>query len=68
MNGDTAFRNPGGGFGIGGDWQNVAAIDGTGLWVGGYDASILIEGTIVPAPGALALLGMGGLFCARRRR
>ncbi|MEX0876548.1 MAG: hypothetical protein WD114_03720 [Phycisphaerales bacterium] len=30
--------------------------------------NVLVSGTVVPAPGALALLGLGGLVGARRRR
>lgn len=30
--------------------------------------SIIIDGHLIPSPGALALLGMGGLLAARRRR
>ncbi|MBC7835323.1 MAG: PEP-CTERM sorting domain-containing protein [Phycisphaerales bacterium] len=30
--------------------------------------NISIEGTLIPAPGAMALLGLGGLVIARRRR
>jgi hypothetical protein len=32
-----------------------------------YDM-ITINGTLIPSPGALALAGVGGLLCARRRR
>jgi uncharacterized protein (TIGR03382 family) len=59
---NTAFRNPGGGFGYGPDWMYAYAL---GYWQDQYDASILIEG--VPAPGALALLGLAGLVSRRRR-
>ena len=34
---------------------------------GRYD-NIVIDGTLVPEPGSLALLGLGGLLVARRRR
>jgi hypothetical protein len=30
--------------------------------------NVLIEGTLIPTPGSLALLGLGGLAAARRRR
>ena len=63
-NGDgAAIRNPGGGFGLpaGSDWG--AAGDVTPEYV---DASMTITG-IIPAPGAVALLGLAG-FAARRRR
>lgn len=59
----SAARNPGGGFGVGTDWVDA------GQTFGGeadYDAAITILGT--PAPGTLALLGMGGLVATRRRR
>ena len=62
---DSLARNPGGGFGIGTDWVNA------GVTFGGltpWDGAILIGGTVVPAPGALALLGLGGLVGTRRRR
>lgn len=36
-----------------------------GLWKGG---TLTIQYTIVPAPGAMALLGLGGLVATRRRR
>ena len=64
---DTAWRNPGGSFGFGDQWQNVAGIDSGGMWVGNYDAAFLLEGYVVPAPGALALLGLAGLVGRRRR-
>jgi hypothetical protein len=60
---DTAWRNPGGGFGYGGSWNYAYLIGPT--WQGTYDGAILIEG--VPAPGALALLGLAGLVSRRRR-
>ena len=34
----------------------------------GVDFPFLVEGTVVPAPGSLAILGLGGLLAARRRR
>jgi len=33
-----------------------------------YIDNVVITGTIVPAPGALAMLGLGGLVAGRRRR
>lgn len=59
------IRNPGGAFGFGPDWMTV-----NGALQGPTDANIamLVEGTIVPAPGALALLGLAGLAGTRRRR
>ena len=59
---NTQGRNPLGGFGLGTDWfdagQTFAFID--------WDAAITIVG--VPAPGAMALLGIAGLSGTRRRR
>jgi hypothetical protein len=60
---DTAWRNPGGGFGLGTQWQTTAPL-GTD-WIGVYDAAFKVEG--IPAPGALALLGLAGLIGRRRR-
>jgi len=41
----------------------------TGYFVaGGFDRNMQLTGTIVPTPGALALLGLGGLVATRRRR
>ena len=34
----------------------------------GGDLALRIEGIAVPAPSSLALLGLGGLVSARRRR
>jgi uncharacterized protein (TIGR03382 family) len=59
---NTAWRNPGGSFGYGSDWNYVYVL---GYWQDEFDGSILIEG--VPAPGALALLGLAGLVSRRRR-
>lgn len=51
---------PGGGFGSGNAWDLV------GLGQGTPDEFAVFE--LVPAPGALALLGIGGLLMTRRRR
>ncbi|MCL4209245.1 MAG: hypothetical protein HRU76_12925 [Phycisphaeraceae bacterium] len=59
----TAFRNPGGGFGLGTAWGTNVLFGGPGS-----DHAITIEGTAIPAPGALALLGAAGLVARRRRR
>ena len=48
--------NPGGGFGMPGNWQATNA-----------NYAYSLEGTAIPAPGALALLGLAG-FAGRRRR
>jgi hypothetical protein len=54
------FHNPNGGFGVGGDPVSTAAIG-----MNEYDMAFTLEG-YVPAPGAIAVLGLGAL--ARRRR
>lgn len=61
----TAGRNPGGAFGLGSDWFDAGVAFGG---IEDWDAAIVINGTIIPAPGAFALLGAGGLMLARRRR
>ena len=50
----------GGGFGSGAPWDLV------GLGQGTPDEFAVFE--LVPGPGALALLGIGGLLMMRRRR
>jgi hypothetical protein len=55
------FHNPGGGFGAGGDPVSTAAIG-----MNEYDMAFTLEG-VVPTPGAMALLGLGGLIGRRRR-
>jgi hypothetical protein len=63
MNGAQAmWQNPGGAFGYGSDPVTVDVL-GQNRW----DMAFTLEGSIVPAPGALALLAAAGL-CARRRR
>jgi len=52
---DAWQANPGGGFGFGGLQQT------------GNNAAYSMTGTAIPAPGALALLGMAGLATRRRR-
>lgn len=42
-------------------WQDLLAAPGA-------EVPFVVSGTVIPAPGALALLGMGGLLAARRRR
>lgn len=34
----------------------------------GQNFNYWVNGTVIPAPGALAALGLGGMICARRRR
>jgi MYXO-CTERM domain-containing protein len=63
-NGDqTAGRNPGGAFGFP-NWTHPGDVIGGGP----YDMSFRLDGDVVPAPGAAALLGLGGLVAGRRRR
>lgn len=62
---NAAWRNPGGAFGYGTGWNYAYAIDTSGEWQDTYEGAILIEG--IPAPGALALLGLAGLVSRRRR-
>jgi len=57
-----AYRNPGGSFGLpaGTNWGPMTD---NGI----FDISMTIEG-VVPAPGAMALLGLAGIAARRRRR
>lgn len=55
------WQNPGGGFGYG---PNPIPL--TALGQSAYDMAFKLEG-IVPTPGAMALLGLGGLLGRRRR-
>lgn len=57
------LRNPGGDFGFGTDWVTGAALNSRDS-----DMLMAIEGNVVPAPAALAVLGLGGLVAGRRRR
>jgi MYXO-CTERM domain-containing protein len=59
----SAFRNPGGGFGLGTGWMGCDVLTGAR-----QDMGFKLDGTVVPAPGAAALLGLGGLLAGRRRR
>jgi uncharacterized protein (TIGR03382 family) len=60
-----AYRNPGGSFGLpaGTNWGPMT--DNNPDY---RDISMTIEGEIIPAPGAIALLGLAGLASRRRRR
>ncbi len=60
---ESFFHNPGGGFGAGG-----APVPGSAVFDAPADMAFVLEGTATPAPGALALLGLGGLVAGRRRR
>jgi hypothetical protein len=55
------WQNPGGAFGFGADPVTVDAL-GQSRW----DMAFTLEG-VVPTPGAIALLGLGGLVGRRRR-
>lgn len=59
-----AYRNPGGAFDLpdGTDWGAIQS------WAKMTDINLLVEGVAIPAPGALALLGLAGLVTRRRRR
>lgn len=62
MNGARAmWHNPGGAFGLGAE---PITVDGLGQ--SRWDMAFKLEG-YVPAPGAMALLGLGGLMGRRRR-
>jgi hypothetical protein len=49
------------------DTWSIATVT-TGDWNQAPELPFLINGTVVPAPGAMALLGLGGLMAGRRRR
>jgi hypothetical protein len=65
VSGSEAFvHNPGGGFGFG-----TSPVAGSTVFPdGAKDMAFALEGEIVPTPGSLALLGVGGLLARRRRR
>ena len=64
MNGAQAmWHNPGGAFGNGTDPVTVDVL-GQSRW----DMAFTLEGMVVPAPGALALLGSAALVGRRQRR
>jgi hypothetical protein len=60
-----AWRNPANGFGFGPGWQDTDAVDDDDAYL---DAAITVGGVIVPAPGAVGLLGVAGFGALRRRR
>ena len=52
-------------------WVNYADLGfgpGSGIFGVPADAAFTLSGEVVPAPGALALLGLGGIAAIRRRR
>lgn len=59
-----AYRNPGGAFNFpdGTEWGEMQT------WATYTEINLLVEGVAIPAPGALALLGLAGLVTRRRRR
>ncbi len=59
------WQNPGDGYGYGSAPILVSQLSKDS---GAYDMAFILEGTAVPAPGALALLGATGLLGRRRRR
>ena len=63
-NGSTGlYQNPGGGFGVG------TGVISNGAFNGGVatDMAFTLQGDKVPAPGAIALIGLAGLMGRRRR-
>lgn len=61
--GESIFHNPGGGFGFG-----TNPTPGSAIFGAPSDLAFTLSGDVVPAPSALALLGLGGLVAGRRRR
>ncbi|MFO0835972.1 MAG: hypothetical protein U0638_13455 [Phycisphaerales bacterium] len=60
----SAVRNIGGSFGFGTNWADAGSLGSQP----GADMLFTLEGEVVPAPGAAALLALGGVFAGRRRR
>jgi hypothetical protein len=62
---ETWARNPGGGFGLGGDWQTGGTLFGQPP----FDSALRVEGSVVPEPTAVGVLALGivGLVIRRRR-
>lgn len=49
-------------------WDSAAGFYSNGATSGLFDNFVVGNGMIIPAPGAFALVGIGGLLAARRRR
>lgn len=62
---EHGFWNPGGGFGLGTDYQPGSQSLHAGMPL---DMAFTLTGTAVPTPGAASLIGLAGLLAARRRR
>ncbi len=60
----SAYRNPGGGFGVGTAWGNSSIFGSADP----MDNNIIIEGEVVPEPATLLALGAGLAALAARRR
>jgi MYXO-CTERM domain-containing protein len=58
----SMYHNPGGGFGVGTAPVSTAVFNNPQ-----WDMAFTLEGTEVPGPGALALMGAAGLLRRRRR-
>lgn len=63
------IRSLGGAAANGGSVSGNGTFRVTGYFVGGqFDRNLQLTGLVIPGPGALGLLGLGGLVAARRRR